>query len=123
MRKLFSIFFLVCTSAGFLKAQEYPKREIEVESFVENLFNLQSESTNYEDLYESLLMLYINPLNLNKATKEDLRSLYILSERQINSLINHRNSFGLFVSVYELQSVPDFDLTTLYNLMPFVIMK
>jgi len=112
---------LLCFISAF--GQEYPKREIQIESFVENLFDLQSENTNYEDLYESLLMLYINPLNLNKATREELRSLYVLSERQVNSLIDYRTKFGLFLSVYELQALPDFDLVTIYNLMPFVYVR
>lgn len=123
MRKL----YLVCLGLSLLWgncfAQEYPKREIEIESFVENLFDLQSESTNYEDLYEALLMLYINPLNLNKATPEELRSLYILSEKQVNSLVEYRKKFGNFLTIYELQAVPGFDLVTIYNLMPFVVVK
>jgi hypothetical protein len=108
---------LVCT---LLKAQEYPRPKIDLEKFVEDLFNMQDADDNYEDLYESLLLLYVNPLNLNDATREELRSLYILSEQQINNFLQHRERTGKLLSIYELQAVAGFDLQTIYNLLPFV---
>src|SRR5690554_6640984 len=78
---------------------------------------------DYEDLYESLLQVYLNPINLNQATAEELQSLYILQPSQINSLLNYIQLYGMLLSLYELQAVPDFDLETIYRLLPFVMLE
>jgi hypothetical protein len=75
---------------------------------------------NYEDLYENLVQLMAHPLDLNKASEDDLRFLKILSELQISTLIKHRAENEAFISVYELQAIPEFDLPTIYRLAPFV---
>jgi hypothetical protein len=71
-----------------LMGQTYPRPEIQVEDFIENLFNLQSSDVNYEDLYEQLLLLYSNPLDLNDATPDELRNTYILSEQQVQQFFH-----------------------------------
>jgi hypothetical protein len=116
---------LVCllSASFFATAQSYPRPEIQMESFVENLFNLQSTDANYEDLYEQLLLLYANPLDLNEATPNELRNTYILSEQQVQSLLLHRQKTGRLVSIYELQQIEGFDLQTIYSLMPFVMVE
>lgn len=120
MRKflLLVIFWGLFQSSSW--GQNYPRPEIDMESFIENLFNLQSTDANYEDLYEQLLLLYANPLDLNAATPEELRNLFILNEVQIQAFLNHRLTSGPLLSIYELQQIDGFDLQTIYNLMPFV---
>ena len=104
-------------------AQEYPRQEIDLEAFVQNLFAVQDEDVNYEDLYESLFQLYTNPLDLNDATRGELASLYTLSVEQINGLLAYRQRNGNLLSIYELQAVPGFDLPTIYQLLPFVVVS
>ncbi len=106
-----------------LFGQTYPRPEIQVEDFIENLFNLQSSDVNYEDLYEQLLLLYSNPLDLNDATPDELRNTYILSEKQVQDFLSHRQKTGKLLSIYELQSIPSFDQNTIYALLPFVIVN
>ena len=53
-------------------AQEYPREEIDLEDFIEELFQQQDEDIDYEDLYESLFQYYRNPLNLNRVNREEL---------------------------------------------------
>ena len=67
----------------------------------------------YEDLYETLLQYYQTPINLNTATREELRSLLLLNENQITTLLNHRQANGDLLSVYELQSIEGYDLRTI----------
>ena len=104
-----------------VSAQTYPRPEIQVDQFVENLFNLQSSDANYEDLYEQMLLLYSNPLELNTATPDELRNTYILSEAQVQDFLLHRQKTGRLISIYELQCLKTFDLQTIYALMPFVV--
>ena len=104
-------------------AQTYPRPEIQMEDFIENLFNLQSADANYEDLYEQLLMLYSNPIDLNEATAVDLRNTYILSEEQVQELLKWRQKSGKLLSIYELQSIKSFDQKTIYALLPFAVVN
>lgn len=119
--------FLLCI--GFLtamfnaNAQEFPRKEIELDRFVEDLFQLQDGSGNYEDLYESLFLFYTNRIDLNTADREELASLYILSEAQINALLKHRERYGKLLSIYELQAIAEFDNYSIYKLMPFATVR
>ena len=113
---------LFLTSFGLL-AQQAPPRELDIEAFVEERFAMQEEDVPYEDLYESLLQLYFQPLDLQVATSSELQSLYILSPIQIQSFINYRNQFGKFASIYELQAIPEWTLETIQNILPFVVIN
>ncbi len=97
--------------------------EIDVQAFAEEIFQLQDDELNYEDLYESLLLLYSNPLNLNIANSEDLASLYILTPQQIQNFLQYRINNGSLISIYELQAIPTFDLTTIRKIVPFVTVE
>ena len=92
----------------------------DLERFVEELFSLQEDNVNYEDLYESLLLLYQNPLNLNAASKDELKGLYTLSNRQIDSLQSYIGNKGKLLTLYELQLIDGFDFATIQKLLPFV---
>ncbi|WP_339810458.1 helix-hairpin-helix domain-containing protein [uncultured Imperialibacter sp.] len=99
---------------------EPPAEDIDLYAFVQELFAIQDEDVNYDDLYESLFQLYTSPIDINLATFEELSSFYILSPIQIESLLNYRKLNGPLLSVYELQAVPNFDLATIRNIRPFV---
>lgn len=94
--------------------------DIDLEQFAERLFQVQDEDVSYEDIYESLLLFYTNKLNLNKVEPEEIASLYILSPSQVNNFFSYRDQFGTFLSINELQAIPDFDLETIRSLLPFV---
>ncbi len=120
--RLFLVFWglLLFTAVIPLKAQTLPRPEIQVEDFVERLFNLQSSDASYEDLYEQLLLLYSNPLDLNDASADELRNTYILSEKQVQDFLLYRQRNGRLLSIYELQAVPSLDAATIQSLLPFV---
>lgn len=103
------------------QAQEYVRPPADLDRLVQELFaEPQSDDVPYEDLYETLLQYYQTPLNLNTASAEELRSLLLLREQQIASLLEHRKQYGSLLSIYELQSIPEFDLRTIYRVSPFV---
>lgn len=104
-------------------AQSTPRPEINLDAFIQELFPQPEDDLNYEKVYETLFLLYTNPLDLNKATREDLQALYILSELQINALLQHRQAWGNLLSLYELQTVSHFDMETIYKILPFVTLN
>jgi hypothetical protein len=102
-------------------AQEYVRRAPDLDRLTQELFaEIQSDQVPYEDLYETLLLYYQTPINLNTATREELRALLLLSEKQITELLKHRVATGELLSVYELQAIPGFDMKTIYRVAPFV---
>ena len=92
--------------------------ETALEALTEGLVTTDEQQN--DGLYENLFQLYTQPLNLNEVTHEDLQQLYVLSDRQISNLLRHREAFGNFLTVYELQFVPGLDHVTIFKILPFV---
>lgn len=93
----------------------------DVENLLQKLYRQQQSATiSYEDFYESLFQFYQNPLDVNTASPEELQSLYLLSNKQLSDLQTHIRNHGQLLSIYELQSIPSFDVETLKDLAPFV---
>ncbi len=120
MKKYLLLALLLC----FFKsvAQEYPRKEINIRNFIQDIVGNPDGGVN-EDLYESLYQNYLNPIDLNKVSREQLASVYVLSEKQLNSFFSYRQKAGNLLSIYELQAIPDFDLGIIYKLIPFVAVK
>lgn len=102
--------------------QDYPRKELNVRNFMQDIVGNPDLGIN-EDLAESLYQNYLNPIDLNRITRDEMASLSILSQKQLNSFFQYRTLAGTFLSIYELQSIPDLDLATIYKLLPFVIVK
>lgn len=120
MKRQIVIAWLLLVCSIITEAQGLYKQEIDLQELIENIFATQELDINYNDLYETFLQFYTNPINLNNTSKEELRSLYILSEIQITNYTNYVESNGALISTYELQAIPDFDLTSIRKLLPFV---
>lgn len=114
---------LFCSVSIIVKAQDFPRPEIDIDNFIQELFSVQNDDVNYEDVYETLFQFYRSPLNLNNANREDLESLFVLSELQINSLLKHIQVNGKLLTIYELQAIPNFDQVTIDRLLPFVFVR
>jgi hypothetical protein len=118
--KTIVLLLLETSIALSLPAQDFPRTEIDLHQIADQLYGFQDLDLNYEELYENLVQFFSHPMDLNKASAEDLRLLKVLSETQLQNLIAHRSTCGDFLSVYELQAVPGFDAETFYRLVPFV---
>lgn len=115
-------FFLaiVVTANTLCLAQDIIRKEVDLEKLVDELLAGQDEDFNYEELYENLALLLSHPANLNQITAEQLRTLYILNELQVQAILDYRTSAGPFVSLYELQAIPQIDRQTFERLISFV---
>ncbi|OAV44959.1 helix-hairpin-helix domain-containing protein [Lewinella sp. 4G2] len=60
------------------------------------------------------------PLNLNKATYDELLETLLFSPIQATQLLDYRERLNGFVSQYELQAIPSFDLETIRRILPYV---
>lgn len=118
MKRWLTIIFI---AAGYCSLAQ--NDEIDLEVFAERLFQVQDEDVAYEDIYESLLLYYTNKLNLNKVEPGELASLYILSPAQLSNFFIYRDQLGDFLSINELQAIPEMDLETIRLLQPFVTVE
>ena len=88
-----------------------------IEDFLETV---EAEDFDFNTILENLNYFYEHPLDINSVTEAELRELIILNEIQIGNFINYRNTFGDFLSIYELQAVPSWDMVTIRNVLPFL---
>ena len=116
------LFFCICLS-GTAGGQDFPRRSIDVAKIADEIYGIQDLDLNYEELYENLLQLHSHPLDLNRVSDEELRFVKVLTEHQIKSLLNYRKENNSFISIYELQAVPGFDLHTITLFAPFITVK
>jgi len=101
-------------------AQDFPRQDFNPGKLADEIFPLQDLDLNYEELYENLAQLISNPLDLNTVTREQLRSLFVVTEEKINAFMKYREENTALLSVYELQSIPGWDRATFDDIIPFV---
>jgi len=104
-------------------AQQNTGPTLNILQLMERLFPIQDEDLDYEALYELLLEIYQNPLEINRVTADELQATYLLSPPQIQVLLEHRKTWGDFLSLYELQTLPNWDSTTLATILPFLTLE
>ncbi|TRX62198.1 helix-hairpin-helix domain-containing protein [Fulvivirga sp. M361] len=118
MKRLF-VFIWLLASIQSAYGQRHEHETMDIEQVIGEIFAIQDEDINYTEMYEALLSSYANPLDLNTATLEELRSLYILSEKQILEFEDYRTRYGPLLSIYELQAIPSFNVSTAKRLLHF----
>jgi len=114
------LLFFVCS---------YPLRAQDVvtttEQLIADIFEQytaeNTEAVDYNSFFEDLMFCSQNPINLNKATREQLERLPFLSDMQIENIQAYVYQFGSMKTIYELQLVEGLDMTDIRRMLPFVI--
>ncbi len=105
----------ICT---FAQTPETPANtEQQMEAITENNEDAETEDDSYLQQMEQYIR---NPVNLNSADESALKELRILTQIQIQNVISYRSLFGKFISIYELQAVPGWDIVTIQKLRPYI---
>jgi hypothetical protein len=125
IRCLLLLLLVVCTCyPAFTQSDTIPSEPLPDlnEQRLEDLLQDADEDSDFElnTAFEDLDLYLKNPINLNKASEEDLRDLNLLSDVQISNLLYYREQMDGFITVYELQAVPGMDLATIKRILPFV---
>jgi hypothetical protein len=100
-----------------------PIDETYIQSKIEEIAETSDDELDYSEIMDQLYSLQNNPLNLNKASFEDFKQIFFLNDLQILSILRHRERYGDFLSLYELQSLPNFDMELIQHILPFVSVK
>jgi Helix-hairpin-helix motif len=91
------------------------------EQQLENLTAGNADEPTEDDGFLQQMQQYLqHPINLNTADEASLAELKLLTPLQINSLLSYRAIMGKFISIYELQAVPDWDIATIQRLRLYV---
>ncbi|MES2779640.1 MAG: helix-hairpin-helix domain-containing protein [Bacteroidota bacterium] len=104
---------------GLAQTAREPEEKM-VADLLERLIENQESTVDYTDLQEQLEYYLQHKLDLNKADRSQLERLVFLSDKDINALLQHRNEFGDYLTIYELQTIEVLDERTLYYLSYFV---
>ncbi|HNM68694.1 MAG TPA: helix-hairpin-helix domain-containing protein [Flavobacteriales bacterium] len=131
--KRVAVLALACLLVRSACAQDPPGRasdEVDPQNDLRDIIEQRIEavadqmgSDNNVDLtaLTEVLTDYIrSPMDLNKAEPQDLAQLQLLSDVQVTAIIEHRQRFGPFISIYELQTIDEMDPRTIALIRPFV---
>jgi hypothetical protein len=116
MKRLFIILFTIHFSL-LSSGQEIPSTTQEQ---LENVTDAQQSEINDDSYLQQLEHFKRHPLNLNVADANELKELIFLNDLQIDNLISYRNLLGKLISIYELQSIPAWDIATIKKIFPYV---
>ncbi len=96
-----------------------------IEQIIENITDYISDEEEEENididlLYDDLNYFYESKINLNTATREQLKRLQFLTDIQIENILSYVYLTKGMKSIYELQLIDGIDFFILQMLLPFV---
>lgn len=113
--------FVFLSLHGFTQNAEPGEKEREaIINRIENIAEQTDQELDYSDLLEGVYYFLEHPLNLNYATFDEMKQLLFISDYQINKIIEYRNKYGKFLTIYELQAVEGIDSELIDLLKPFI---
>ena len=106
--------FFICLTCN-INAQNNNWREYIIQLAEED----QVSSVTVDNMYEELLYLENNPMNLNDVSRYQLERFPLLSAEEITSLIQFLEINRPLMTVYELRNVPYLNFKTIQLIIPF----
>ncbi len=94
---------------------------LRTEEILEDILQEPVGDIDESDLYDQLEQLLLNPININTATIEDLVQIPSIDISTARLIINHRNKYGYFFSLNELNSIENLDKELVKKITPFSI--
>ena len=94
------------------------------EQIIADIYEQISEDAETEidftSLYEDLMALAEDPINLNRTNKEELEKLQFLSDVQIENILYYLYKGAPLNTIYELQLIEGLDMTDIRRMLPFI---
>jgi DNA uptake protein ComE-like DNA-binding protein len=117
MRSLFvPLLFLL---SGFAAAQEKEKINTVNEQQLESLAASRESVPEEDAAIQFRAHAQRHLLNLNTADADELNALQVLLPQQVDNLITYRRLLGKLLSIYELQAIPGWDLSTIHLILAY----
>ena len=121
--KLCSVCLLMLLVKGTFAQQPEKNIDAIIESLIENRANDDEQFIQPEEWIDRLHHLSENPVSVNTATEEELKSIGLLNDFQVHSLIKYRKENGYFESIFELQLVYGFNINLIKQIIPFISLE
>jgi hypothetical protein len=116
-----SLLTLAPLLAQVIDSSDVLDNDNETQFLIENLVeDADLQEFDFDTEFERLEQYRKNPLDINKSGKEILVAFGLLSEIQIQALLNYRKNFGQIYSFFELLNVPAFDEQTVRRIIPYL---
>lgn len=113
-------FFIKAAWAQPPVTQPSPDTEQQIENITENNADEETDDDTY---LQSLSEFSRNPINLNLADAATLEELLLLTPIQIDNFITYRTLLGKFLTIYEIQAIPGWDLATIQKIRPYIMVS
>ena len=117
MKHIFIVIIILIAGMGECTASEDDDWEEVYERYIDLMGD--NAETN-ENVYEFLYELYLNPIDLNKADRDDLEQLPFLNDSQIEAICAYLYFYDGMESLGELALIDKLDYYTRQLLMDFV---
>ena len=114
------LFILISSFCSEINAQT-DSSYLKTEEILEDVLQEPDAETDNSDLYDQLEQLMLNPINLNTATVSDLLQIPELDNYSAKLILDHRDRYGNYFSVSELNAVQNLDKNLIKKITPFVI--
>ena len=85
--------------------------------------NLEDSDIDLTTFFEELYFFFDNPINLNETSFDELKRLHMLTDIQIQSILNYVENHGAMITIYELGAVESLDKETIDIMLPFVTVE
>jgi hypothetical protein len=110
---------LICLVAGIhtSKAQMPSGLRLTIERYLENT----ETNSDFTQIYDELAIWFERPIRLNQITLDELLAFPLLDPGEAIAIINHRNTYGYYLSINELQVV-GFSPDLIKAIAPFVVL-
>ena len=116
---VFGFHFSLLSSPSRAQLPVNPGRVIQQQ--LENATESNSDIVPDDDSYQQQMQQFTeHPMDLNVVGEEILKELLILTPLQIRQFLSYRQLLGKFISVYELQAIPLWDVATIEKILPFI---
>ena len=106
-------------------AQEIPAESTEpppiIEQQLEDLTEANEDVVTEDDSYLQEMQYFLkNPVNVNYADAGTLEQLNLLSSIQISNLLTYRKLLENFISIYEIQAIPGWNIALIRRIKPYI---
>ena len=126
MKQVYYTYLIVLTFFISIASNTFSQTDssyLKTEEILDDILQEPNEESDNSDLYDQLEQLLLNPINLNQATLDDLLQIPGLDISSARLIINHRNHYGNFFSLSELNAIPDLDKNLVKKITPFLYVE
>jgi hypothetical protein len=122
IRIIFCSYFIVFSLTLYSQVETAKPDDILLNEIIESIIasNPELSEAQLNDLTERVAVLSNNKVDINTSDLKVLVELLLLNELQLKAILLHRELYGKFISIYELQSIASMEVEDIRRIMPFI---